>query len=122
MEKHSQRPILIVEDENDIRETMKLVLELEGFVVLTASHGKEALDVLLHTQLPCVIFLDFMMPVMNGEEFLNAIKAEPKFSNIPVVMCSAAGGVVQRIKVDAFVKKPFEIDTVVQYANRYCVI
>jgi CheY-like chemotaxis protein len=67
-------PILLVEDDADIRESLKGVLEDEGFSVQEASNGREALDVLLRTAIPCVILLDRMMPIMDGRQFLDELR------------------------------------------------
>jgi CheY-like chemotaxis protein len=62
--------ILIIEDEPDLRETLKELFQLEGFKVLTASNGQEGLKALRESGKPCLIFLDLMMPIMSGWEFI----------------------------------------------------
>jgi CheY-like chemotaxis protein len=64
--KLSCQSILIVEDEKDIRESLKMLLELEGYSVFTAKDGKEGLEILKNLESPCLILLDLLMPVMNG--------------------------------------------------------
>jgi CheY-like chemotaxis protein len=83
--------VLIVEDDDDVREGMRDILSFHGFRVACAANGKVALDLLLETNSqPSVIILDLMMPVMNGAEFLSAIDQKGWLRSIPVLVCSAA--------------------------------
>lgn len=104
--------VLVVEDDFDIREVVGEVLESEGFEVLTASNGREALEVLDREAAPNAIVLDMMMPVMSGPEVLEALNRDPVRSEIPVVVVSAQD---QRVAgVEAFVPKPFSPDDLVR--------
>lgn len=69
--------LLVVDDDADIREIMKITLEAEGFVVAEAANGQAALDQLNAGLLPRVIILDLMMPVMTGWEFWDRHQATP---------------------------------------------
>lgn len=113
--------ILIIEDDYDIRETFKQLLELEGYEVMTAANGKEGLETLKRMQRPCVILLDLMMPVMNGWEFLNAQKNDPALADIPVVVVTAAGKDKEK-SVDAagYIKKPVELQALLDTVKQYC--
>ena len=82
--------ILVVDDDADIRETLVEVLEFEGYVVVGAANGKEALEQLRRRPVS-VILLDLMMPVMDGFEFRTAQLDDPRLSDIPVVVVSAGG-------------------------------
>src|SRR4051812_18996239 len=82
------QPILIVEDNLDIRESFKTVLELEGYLVETASNGKEALDILGRIS-PAVIFLDLNMPIMGGREFLAHRHQSGIAGQTPVIVFAA---------------------------------
>ena len=63
----ARRPVIIVEDDDDIRDTFREVLESEGYHVLTAANGRVALDLLEGMRdVPCLVLLDLMMPIMNG--------------------------------------------------------
>ena len=82
--------VMIVEDDVEISEILKETLELALYKTLTASNGKEALELLNKTkQLPDLILLDLMMPVMNGWEFAAAVKQNRKFTAIPILVVSA---------------------------------
>jgi CheY-like chemotaxis protein len=111
----SQRPhILVVEDDFAIRETVTEVLESEGFRVTCASNGAEALVRLDDTDdLPRLILLDLMMPVMDGWEFRLAQRRNSRIADIPVIVLSAGAGMEARLSglaPDAFLPKPFELE------------
>jgi CheY-like chemotaxis protein len=113
------KTILIVEDEKDIRETLQEVLEIEGYQVFEAANGREALNRLAECPRPGLILLDLMMPVMNGWEFLSAIKEQQSLSSIPVVVVTAAGEAVRSSRVQlqgvkSIVKKPVDLDQLLQ--------
>jgi CheY-like chemotaxis protein len=104
----SRGSILIVEDDLDIREALAEALGFEGYDVLLAENGQEALDVLRVGPLPHVILLDLLMPVMNGWEFRQEQLADPALAGIPVVVVSASAPGDAR--PDRYLPKPFSID------------
>lgn len=112
--------ILLVEDDADIRATLKEVLELEGYSVVPAANGKEAFQQLDSMIRPCLILLDLMMPVMNGWEFLKTLHENARHSGIPVVVVSAAGDKAKSAKAQGFVKKPIEVDALLEMIRQYC--
>lgn len=117
-------PILIIEDEPDLRETLKELLEMYGFLVVAAENGEEGLKRLHDIAQPCLILLDLMMPVMNGWEFLAALKNEHDRDRaaIPVVVVSAAAdlsGVQEQYGCRAM-KKPVNIENLVALAHEHC--
>ena len=83
--------ILIVEDDADVEEAMREILEGEGYPILSAANGEEALRILAEKPRPRLILLDLMMPVMNGWELLRALRESAKLARIPVVVVSAVG-------------------------------
>jgi CheY-like chemotaxis protein len=106
-----RKTILLVEDDYDIRQTLKEVLELEGYSVVPASNGKEAIQTLEQIEKPSLILLDLMMPIMTGWEFLEAQQGDLRFADVPVIVVSAAGDKAKSAKAQAFVKKPIEVDS-----------
>jgi two-component system response regulator CpxR len=87
-------PILIVDDDVDIREVLAEALEDHGFDVVTAADGLEALTLLRSMAAPpSVILLDLMMPVMNGYEFLEERRKDAVLASIPVAIITAGHGV-----------------------------
>lgn len=105
--------ILIVDDEEDIREALRDVFEEEGYVVTTATNGREAIDVLQGATKPNVILLDLMMPVMNGAEFIQHKKNAKELDAIPVIVMSADAKTRQKameLGVQDHLRKPVELD------------
>ncbi len=90
----AQRPILIVDDDFDIREALSDTLEDRGFTVITAANGREALKLLREMSVPpSVILLDLMMPVMDGYAFLNEQQKDPALAGLPVAIITAGHGI-----------------------------
>lgn len=121
-------PVLVVEDDEDVRETLAIALEIEGYAVETAAHGKEALD-RLHEMVnrggderPCLILLDLMMPVMSGAELLSLLRSDPAFATIPVVVVSAWDREAAKVAPDAqgLVRKPVDLTELLACVEEYC--
>ncbi|MBZ5715064.1 response regulator [Nannocystis pusilla] len=105
-------PVLVVEDDKDIRETMGLVLEGEGYEVVTAPNGKEALQLLQTGLRPCIVLLDLMMPVMSGWELREQMLRDPAMADIPTIVITGDTRASQRmaqLQATACIAKPFEI-------------
>lgn len=118
------RPILVVEDNLEIREVLEAVLRSEGHQVLTAANGADALA-LLHgaRRLPCLILLDLMMPVMDGYQFRDAQRRDARLAEIPVVLLTADGRAPEkgaRLEVAGYLRKPVDLDTLVDAVARFC--
>lgn len=113
--------ILVVDDDSAIREMLELLLEGEGYCVVMAENGLEALGT-LRQQPPALVLLDLMMPVMNGWQFLDAVKSLSEFQNLPVLLLSANREVAMTAKqnnVKAYLSKPFEMDKLLEYIQLY---
>jgi CheY-like chemotaxis protein len=117
----SRRSILLVEDDREIRESLQDALELEGYEVLGASNGREALDT-LSTRKPCLILLDLMMPVMNGWEFAEAVQGNAELAGIPIVVVTAFGQELQRSKIATqdVIPKPVDLDRLFRAVKCFC--
>ncbi len=102
--------VLVVEDDDSIREMLQMLLEDEGYHVLTAANGSEGIEALRKHDRPSLIILDLMMPVMSGWEFLRVKKTELALNDIPVITISAGAQNETPAGASAFVRKPFEID------------
>lgn len=116
--------ILVVEDDKDIRKSMKRLLASEGYEVALAENGKAALDYLISSSgLPDLIILDLMMPVMDGFEFRKIQEADAKLSRIPVVIMSADGNLDEkklRTAARDTIRKPADIDTILHVVKQVC--
>jgi CheY-like chemotaxis protein len=81
--------VMVVDDQEDIRDTLREVIEMTGCRTLAAANGAEALKLLEHHR-PCLIVLDLLMPVMSGEEVLNELRRRPELATVPVVISTSA--------------------------------
>ncbi len=109
--------ILLVEDDEDVREMLVFTLATRGYVVEAVANGLAALE-FIDRQRPCLVILDLVMPVMNGHEVLAQLKAR-QLSAIPVCVVSALAGPVPEDAVMSLTK-PFEVPTLLAIAARYC--
>lgn len=111
--------ILVVEDDEGIRQVMKLFLEIEGYTVITAANGREGLETLSKASDICLILLDLMMPVMNGWEFIQALK-DTRHSNTPVVIVTAYADRVGDVSCQGVLGKPIEPDVLLETIRKWC--
>ena len=112
------KTVLLVDDEFDIRDSVRELLEIEGYRVITATNGKEALQA-LRTQPVDLVLLDLMMPVMDGRQFLTERRTDSEASRVPVLLTSAseAEDVARSFGVE-FIRKPFPIDDLLNRLSR----
>ena len=99
--------ILVVEDDDDIRDSLKELLEEEGYRVDTAANGEQALN-RLRGEAPQLILLDLMMPVMDGWEFQKQLREIPSFSRVPIIVISASKFSREPLNAAAFIPKPLD--------------
>ncbi len=112
--------VLVVDDEFGIAELFEAILTDEGHRVLIAVNGKHGLEMLAQEPVD-LIFLDYMMPVMNGAATLAMLMADPAFRHIPVIVMSAMmqAAVAERCSgYAAFLHKPFRTGQVVALTKR----
>ena len=114
--------ILIVEDENPIREVITEILEEEGYRVASATNGLEALTYLQQHAHPHLILLDLGMPIMTGWEFREHQQRDLSLANIPVVVMSALPDLPRKaaaLNVADCLDKPVNLDTLLGTVARY---
>lgn len=117
-------PILVIDDDKEIRESLLDVLTDEGYIVICAENGREAMDYLNSgNKLPRLVFLDLMMPVLDGRGFRKEQMDTPLLSNIPTILFSANGQLDKKafdIGMTDFLKKPIDLDELLAIAAKYC--
>jgi DNA-binding response OmpR family regulator len=107
------KKILVVDDETNLVELIKAVLETNGFSVATASTGQECLNT-LKTMKPDLVLLDMMMPMMSGREVCEKIRINPKTKNLKVAFLTVARfsdmgkEMLDKLKVSDYITKPFD--------------
>jgi CheY-like chemotaxis protein len=105
--------VLVVDDDPDIRETLREVIEAEGFAVVCAESGAAALDLLRRGLRPALVVLDLMMPAMSGWDLLAAVRADRALADLPVAVISAAGERAPPKGATHFLRKPVALDALI---------
>ena len=112
--------ILVIDDDDSIREFVEMALQDEGYEVVSVAHGEAALAAVAEAR-PSLILLDMRMPVMTGWDFAQAYRATPG-PHVPIIVVTAAHDPEVRaaqIHADDFLAKPFDIDDLLQVVERY---
>jgi CheY-like chemotaxis protein len=117
---NSRKLVLVVDDEELIREVLRLALESCGYSVALAADGKEALEILAKDIRPCLMLVDLMMPVMDGWALMEILENNSQLSGIPVVVITAFSERAHSIKNKEILYKPVELDTLFSVVGRYC--
>lgn len=113
--------ILLVEDDHAIREGVADGLAFEGYQAEGVANGREALAWLEREGAPAVVVLDLLMPVMNGAQLLERLRADPRWAEVPAVLMSAAlPGRESLPRADAYLQKPFDLSQLVAALSRWC--
>ena len=114
------RPVLmIVDDDDEIREALEDVFAERGYSVIAARDGRQALARLEQGERPDAIFLDLWMPVMNGWQLLEALSGNPELNRIPrVVLTAARGQKARELNVAEVLMKPVRLEQVLGLAER----
>ncbi|MBC8078382.1 MAG: response regulator [Chloroflexales bacterium] len=111
-------PILVVDDELAIVVMLQDVLEDAGYPVLTASNGRAALAIANQTTL-ALVFSDMMMPQMDGDTLCQALRADARTAELPIILMTAARRAPPACAATAVLAKPFDIDVVLELAQRH---
>ena len=118
----SPKPIMIVEDDADVRAALAAFLEGEGYVVLEAADGAEALQ-RLRTNEVCLVLLDLWMPGMDGWQFRAEQMRDPALARVPVLVVTAdhaAARQVAALGVQGYMTKPIELPDLLAHVTRFC--
>lgn len=119
----SDRTVLIVNDEPDMTDALRYLLEQGGFAVELAADGLEAISKLHDGLRPCLILLDVRMPIMDGFEFRRQQLSDPDLAGIPVIVLSAAlddrGDAPQRLRASAYLEGVFDLDSLLELVRQH---
>lgn len=116
-------PVLVIDDEDDAREAMQILLNGEGYECEDAVNGREAVQKIEGGLRPCVMVLDLMMPVMDGVAFRRWQLDNPAVAHVPVIACSGMGSLdtaVEGLQFNAVVAKPDLYGRVVTWVRIFC--
>jgi CheY-like chemotaxis protein len=111
--------VLVVEDDADVCEALRLILGDAGYAVATVAHGAAALD-LVKQHRPALIFVDLRLPIMDGFSFVDQYRRTPP-PHASLVLLSAAKDlpeIARQVRADAYVRKPFDADEILSIAAR----
>lgn len=117
------KKILIVDDEQDIVETLKFMLEVEGYECFCAYDGETGLNMAKEI-IPDLMILDVMMPKINGYKISRLLKYDTKYKDIPIIMVTARSQeedklIGQETGVNEYITKPFELDDIIKKVKEY---
>jgi CheY-like chemotaxis protein len=114
------KTVLVVEDVEDLRDLFVEVLRNEGYRVLGAKDGSEALEILgSEVSEPCLVLLDMMMPTLDGHGFLEALQRTHRAASLPIIVVSAA--LEKAVNgTNGFVKKPVAPQVLIALVREYC--
>lgn len=118
---HDVKAVVLVEDNEDIRDLYCAVLRREGYEVHEAENGEAALQLLqrMHGD-PCLVLLDLMMPIMSGPELLEILHESHRLASLPVVVLSAGGQPSDAPRAQRFIRKPVESQVLVSVVREFC--
>jgi CheY-like chemotaxis protein len=116
------RKILLVEDDPHLRAQMTTLLEDEGYSVMAANNGADALLILWHQDPPDLVLLDLMMPLMSGWELSQQLSADPRLAKMPLLilsgMADAREAALLRVPPQNFLRKPFQTEDLLAAVRR----
>jgi len=111
--------VLVVEDEQELREMMRDALELNGYSVIAADDGQDALAKISGIEHLCLVLLDLVMPGMNGWDFFEQLRQRPDLASVPVVVHSSAATNAPA-GVTRVLQKPLMFDRLLSVVREYC--
>jgi len=111
------KKILIIEDDEDLHLIYRLYLQGESYQILQARNGREGLEILAHEK-PDLILLDMIMPVMDGEDFIQKFRFEKNEYGIPIIIASVNDKIPPRLlekgKIQTVLRKPFPVEVLLK--------
>ena len=114
----TRHPIMVVDDDDNVRRMMCLMLEAEGYATVGASDGVEALE-RMRDATPSLVFVDLMMPRMDGRHLIHSMRADATLSRIPIAIMSGQSQPPPDLPAETRLVKPVELDDLLSVAGRY---
>jgi CheY-like chemotaxis protein len=115
-----RRPVLLVEDDPDVREAFLDVIDEAGYRVFTASNGADALKLLPELPPVGLVLVDMMMPVMDGIEFISRVREAAALRGVPVILLTAAARIAAPPGVNGVLQKPVDLDDLLRTVKSHC--
>lgn len=112
--------ILIVDDDEDTREALRVFLQDEGFAALAAADGEEAIRKISSADPPSLVFLDAKMPKLDGRQVLDSLASRPALDKVPVVLVSADASALAHHRAIAVLPKPYNLEDLMALVRKYC--
>jgi CheY-like chemotaxis protein len=112
--------VLLVDDDEDLRDSIADLLRQRGYFVETAEDGHQALALIASHHTPCVVLLDLVMPGMDGWKFLGIVQADPQMQSIPIVIASAHAATHAPAGTAGVLRKPFDLEELFATVERHC--
>lgn len=123
MRRDAHGPLLVVEDDDDVRQAIVETLRDEGYSVAEAENGQQALQWLRGNPDPCLVLLDLWMPQMTGDELHAQMQQDPRLAALPIVVVTAAADGAFRARMlgaRGYLKKPLDIDDLLSLVEDNC--
>jgi CheY-like chemotaxis protein len=113
--------VMIVDDDDDIRGVLGKIVADEGYAVVLARHGEEAVEILERGIKPAVVLLDLMMPVMNGWRVIEFFRSSATLQSVPIILISAFENSAKTLasRTDAYLGKPISLDALLCTIERF---
>jgi CheY-like chemotaxis protein len=115
----TKHTVLVVEDEDDLREMMREALELSGYAVVAAEDGQQALGLLSGIDYLCLVLIDLLMPGMNGWDLFDELRRRPELDAVPIVVYSSVSGRAPR-GAPRVLQKPLTFGELHSTVREYC--
>lgn len=113
------KQVLVIDDDVDVLDAMRVVLRAEGYAVRVATGGFEALSMLADGPLPAVVITDVMMPDLSGWDVLECMRSDAALRRIPVIVTTASWVTAPPGDVE-ILEKPFDLDALLGLVAKYC--
>jgi CheY-like chemotaxis protein len=111
-------PIMVVDDDDNVRRMMCVMLESQGYATVGARDGLDALERMRNVA-PSLVFVDLVMPRMDGEHLISSMRADDALSRIPIAIMSGQGHAPTTVSGDTRLVKPVELEDLLSVANHY---